>query len=138
MDRAGVNMHQAQAEVSKEQLEASLQFGRIIHYCAVRAGGKSQLAIRAGFVSKEAVEKAETAAERECICAPGKMVIKLITIGKAYELNVSVLLGVARAVTDVVHRDDCRRLGMLIDQITGSEFATTVERPGPLPYRERL
>ncbi len=107
-------MSQAQTEVSKEQIEASSQFGRIIHRCAVRIGSKTELGKRAGM-SKE--------------------VIKSITSGEAHNHNEEVLLRLARAVGDVVHKEDSRRLGGLIEQIAGRTMK--IDRPGPLPYRER-
>lgn len=97
-----------------ESVEASREFGAIVHRCAVRMGSKTELGNKAG----------ET-----------REVIRSITTGNAHMHDAETLRKVATAAAHVAHRDDVRKMGVLIDKITDKVRAK--EKPGRLPHRER-
>ena len=122
-------MSQAQAGVSSEQIEASRIFGRMIHRCAVRARGKSVLAAKAGLVApSESKEDAERHREE------AKQLIKSITAGDGHLLDLSILASVAEAASEFVPVGEDSYLTSLVGKMARRP---NVEKPGPLPNRER-
>jgi O-glycosyl hydrolase len=106
----GETMNQVQVG---DAIEASREFGAIVHRCAVLIGSKTELGKRSGQT---------------------KEIIRSITTGNAHMHDVNVIRQVATAAADVAGKSGSRRMADLIDAIFTRPL--THERPGRLPHRE--
>ena len=95
--QAECGMQTGGIEVSKEQQEASVTFGKLVHFAAVRSGGKSEIARRLGV-------------DRE--------VIRLVTTGYAFSQERETLLQLASVIRPgELGTEDLKRLKFLIPTI---------------------